>query len=154
MKPDKTDIKLLMLLQDNARLTTKQLAHYLDLTATPVFERIRKLEKAGYISKYVALTDKKKLGKLLTVFCHVSLKEHNKDMIREFEKKVSLIPEVMECHHVAGIHDYLLKVVTDNMDAYHAFIYNKLTAIGNIANVNSSFVMNEIKYTTAHHLDD
>lgn len=154
MKPDKTDIKLLMLLQDNAKLTTKQLAHFLDLTVTPVFERIRKLEKAGYISKYVALTDKKKLGKLLTVFCHVSLKEHNKEMIREFEKKVSLIPEVMECHHVAGIHDYLLKVVTDNMDAYHAFIYNKLTAIGNIANVNSSFVMNEIKYTTAHHLED
>lgn len=153
MNPDKTDRKLLMLLQSDAKQTTKQLAHHLSLTVTPVFERIRKLEKSGYITKYVALTDKRKLGKLLTVFCHVSLKEHNKEMIREFENKVMHIPEVMECHHVAGIHDYLLKVVADDMDAYHHFIYNKLTSIGNIANVNSSFVMNEIKYTTAHHLD-
>lgn len=153
MNPDKTDLKLLMLLQNDAKLTTKQLAYHLDLTITPVFERIRKLEKLGFITKYVALTDKKKLGKSLTVFCHVSLKEHNKDMIREFENKVTQIPEIMECHHIAGIHDYLIKVVTNDMDSYHHFVYNKLTAIGNIANVNSSFVMNEIKYTTAHHLD-
>jgi DNA-binding Lrp family transcriptional regulator len=153
MNTDKTDRKLLMLLQNDSKLTTKQLAYHLDLTVTPVFERIRKLEKSGIITKYVALTDKKKLGKLLTVFCNVSLKEHNKEMIREFENQVIHITEVMECHHVAGIHDYLLKVVTDDMDAYHNFVYNKLTAIGNIANVNSSFVMNEIKYTTAHHLD-
>ncbi len=153
MTPDKTDRKLLMMLQNDAKLTTKQLAHYLELTPTPVFERIRKLEKTGLITKYVALTDKKKLGKLLTVFCHVSLKEHNKEMIKEFEYKVANIPEVMECHHIAGIHDYILKVVTNNMDAYHHFIYNKLTSIGNIANVNSSFVMNEIKYTTAHFME-
>lgn len=153
MEPDKIDRHLLMLLQQDAKLTTRQLAHLLNLTVTPVYERIKKLEKAGYISKYVALTNKKKLGKLLTVFCHVSLKEHNKEMIHEFEEKINHIPEVMECHHIAGIHDYLLKVVTDDMDAYHHFVYNKLTAIGNIANVNSSFVMNEIKYTTAHHLD-
>lgn len=153
MEPDKTDRHLLMLLQQDAKLTTRQLAHHLNLTVTPVYERVRKLEKAGYISKYVALTNKKKLGKLLTVFCHVSLKEHNKAMIHEFEEQINHIPEVMECHHIAGIHDYLLKVVTDDMDAYHHFVYNKLTAIGNIANVNSSFVMNEIKYTTAHHLD-
>ena len=146
---DNTDKTILTLLQENAKLTTKQLAHHLSLTVTPVFERIRKLEKAGYIKKYVALTDKKKLGKLLTVFCHVSLKEHDKEMIRLFEQQVTQIPEIMECHHITGEHDYLLKVVTNDMESYHRFVYNKLTAIGNVANVNSSFVMNELKYTTA-----
>ena len=154
MNLDKTDRKLLMLLQNDAKLTNRQLAHHLDLTVTPVFERIRKLEKAGFITKYVALTDKKKLGKLLTVFCSVSLKEHNKGMIQEFENRITHVPEVMECHHIAGDHDYLLKVVATDMDAYHQFVYNKLTAIGNISNVNSSFVMHEIKYTTAHDLSD
>ena len=87
MALDNTDKTILTFLQENSKLTTKQLAHHLNLTVTPVFERIRKLEKGGYIKKYVALTDKKKLGKLLTVFCHVSLKEHDKEMIRLFEQQ-------------------------------------------------------------------
>ena len=150
MKLDDTDKKLLGLLQENAKLTTKQLASYLNLTITPVFERIRKIENSGYIKKYVALADKKKLGKQLTVFCHVSLKEHDKSMIRQFEALIVKIPEVMECHHIAGIHDYLLKVVTIDMENYHRFINNKLTTIGNIAKIESSFVMNELKYSTAY----
>ncbi|MDR2927786.1 MAG: Lrp/AsnC family transcriptional regulator [Cytophagaceae bacterium] len=153
MTLDSTDKKLLTLLQDNAKLTTKQLAHYLNLTVTPVFERIKRLEKNGFIKKYVAITDKRKLGKLLTVFCHVSLKEHDKQIIKQFEKRVVEMPEIMECHHIAGEHDYLLKVVTEDMESYHRFVSTQLTAIENISNVNSSFVMNELKYSTAHYLE-
>ncbi len=150
---DKTDRRLLSLLQHNARLTNKELAQDLRLTITPVFERIKRLEKRGIITRYVALADKEKLGKQLTAFCNVSLKEHTKEIIRNFEKQIVRLPEVMECHHVAGRNDYMLKVVTDNMASYHHFIYNELTTIQGIGNVNSSFVMKEIKYTTAYSVD-
>jgi len=153
MTLDENDKKILAYLQEDAKLTTKQLAYYLNLTVTPVFERVKKLEKAGYIQKYVALADKKKLGKQLTVFCHVSLKDHDKKMIHHFEQQVIRIPEIMECHNIAGEFDYMLKIVTDDMETYHRFIYNKLAAIENIANMNSSFVMNELKYSTAFSLE-
>ncbi len=149
MKLDKTDQKLLNLLQQNARITTKKLAQELNLTITPVFERIKRLENQGFITRYVALASKEKLGKQLTAFCNVSLKEHTKEVIKNFERRIMMLPEVMECHHIAGLHDYMLKVVTEDMESYHNFIYDKLTAIDNIGNVRSSFVMKEIKYTTA-----
>jgi Lrp/AsnC family leucine-responsive transcriptional regulator len=149
MKLHKTDQKLLNLLQQNARITTKKLAQELNLTITPVFERIKRLENQGFITRYVALANKEKLGKQLTAFCNVSLKEHTKEVIKNFERRILMLPEVMECHHIAGLHDYMLKVVTEDMESYHNFIYDKLTAIDNIGNVRSSFVMKEIKYTTA-----
>lgn len=150
---DETDKKLLALLQKNAKMTTKQLAHHLNLTTTPVFERIKRLEKTGVIKKYVAIINKEKIGKELVAFCNVSLKQHSHDFIREFESEITKLPEVLECHHIAGMFDYTLKVITKNMDTYRHFIYNKLASLDNIGNVQSSFVMREIKSGTELDLD-
>lgn len=152
IKLDNTDKKLLTLLQNDAKLTTKQLAHHLGLTLTPVFERIKKLEKQGAISKYVAILNKEKIGRKLIAFCNVSIKEHSREFIHNFESQIIDFPEVMECYHIAGMYDYMLKINTRDMDSYHDFIYNKLATIENIGNVRSSFVMNELKNSTAHQL--
>ncbi len=152
IKLDATDKKLLTLLQNDAKLTTKQLAHHLGLTLTPVFERIKRLEKQGAISKYVAILNKEKIGRKLIAFCNVSIKEHSREFIHNFESQIIDFPEVMECYHIAGMYDYMLKINTRDMDSYHDFIYNKLATIENIGNVRSSFVMNELKYSTAHQL--
>ncbi|NPA36056.1 MAG: Lrp/AsnC family transcriptional regulator [Chlorobi bacterium] len=151
-KLDKTDKKLLMLLQKDAKLTTKQLAYHLGLTVTPVFERIKRLEKQGVIEKYVAILNKEKIGKKLIAFCNVSIKEHSREYIHHFESQIIKFPEVMECYHIAGMYDYMLKITTENMDSYHDFIYNKLATIENIGNVRSSFVMSELKNSTIHQL--
>jgi DNA-binding Lrp family transcriptional regulator len=153
IKLDETDKKLLMLLQKNAKLTTKQLAHHLGLTITPVFERIKRLEKQGVIDKYVAILNKEKIGRKLIAFCNVSIKEHSREYIHHFESQIIKFPEVMECYHIAGMYDYMLKITTENMDSYHDFIYNKLATIDNIGNVRSSFVMNELKSSTVHQLE-
>lgn len=153
IKLDQTDKKLLSLLQENAKLTTKQLAHHLNLSTTPVFERIKRLERNGVIDKYVAIINKEKVGFELVAFCNVSLKQHSLDVIREFETEIAKLPEVIECHHIAGMFDYMLKVVTHNMDTYHSFVYNKLASVNNIGNVQSSFVMREIKSGTLLHFE-
>ncbi len=150
---DETDKKLLGLLQNNAKMTTKQLAHHLNLSTTPVFERIKRLERTGVIEKYVAIINKEKVGKELVAFCNVSLKQHSHDVIREFESEIAKLNEVIECHHIAGMFDYTLKVITQNMDTYHNFIYNKLASVDNVGNVQSSFVMREIKSGTEIHFD-
>lgn len=150
---DSTDKKLLKLLQQNAKMTTKQLAHHLNLSITPVFERIKRLERNGVIEKYVALINKEKVGKNLVAICNVSLKEHSHDMIQAFESSISQLPEVLECHHIAGMFDYMLKVITEDMETYHHFIYNKLASVNNVGNVQSSFVMREIKSGTALFFD-
>jgi Lrp/AsnC family leucine-responsive transcriptional regulator len=152
IKLDDTDRKLLMLLQEDAKQTTKQLAYHLGLTVTPVFERIKRLEKQGVIDRYVAILNKEKIGRKLIAFCNVSIKEHSREYINHFEKQITKFPEVMECYHLAGMYDYILKVTIENMDAYHDFIYNKLASIDNIGNVRSSFVMNELKNSTVHQL--
>nr|WP_321450516.1 Lrp/AsnC family transcriptional regulator [uncultured Carboxylicivirga sp.] len=150
---DSTDKKLIMLLQKDAKMTTKQLAHRLNLTTTPVFERIKRLERTGIIEKYVAIINKEKVGKRLVAFCNVSLKEHSHDMIRDFESSIVQLPEVLECHHIAGMFDYTLKVITEDMESYHHFVYNKLASVNNIGNVQSSFVIHEIKSGTELHLN-
>ena len=127
-------------------------AYHLGLTLTPVFERIKKLEKQGAISKYVAILNKEKIGRKLIAFCNVSIKEHSREFIHNFESQIIDFPEVMECYHIAGMYDYMLKINTRDMDSYHDFIYNKLATIENIGNVRSSFVMNELKNSTAHQL--
>nr|WP_319401142.1 Lrp/AsnC family transcriptional regulator [uncultured Carboxylicivirga sp.] len=150
---DSTDKKLIMLLQKDAKMTTKQLAHHLSLSTTPVFERIKRLERTGIIEKYVAIINKEKVGKRLVAFCNVSLKEHSHDMIRDFESSIVQLPEVLECHHIAGMFDYTLKVITEDMESYHHFVYNKLASVNNIGNVQSSFVIHEIKSGTELHLN-
>jgi|TARA_B110000495_G_C23018185_1_gene603518 Lrp/AsnC family leucine-responsive transcriptional regulator len=149
MAIDKIDITLLNLLQNNTKLNTKELAQKVGLSVTPTYERIKRLEKQGYIKHYVAILDRKLIDKNLMVISFVSLILHSKDVQIEFEKSVIEYAEVIECFHVTGSYDYQLKVVVSDMEEYQSFIKNKLSSINNIANVQSSFVMSSLKDTTA-----
>ncbi|MBC8399574.1 MAG: Lrp/AsnC family transcriptional regulator [Flavobacteriales bacterium] len=146
---DKIDITLLNLLQNNTKLNTKELAQKVGLSVTPTYERIKRLEKQGYIKHYVAILDRKLIDKNLMVMSFVSLILHSRDMQIEFEKSVIEYAEVIECFHVTGSYDYQLKVVVSDMEEYQSFIKNKLSSINNIANVQSSFVMSSLKDTTS-----
>ena len=147
-KLDKTDAKLIELLQINSNQSVKQLALELNLSNTPVYERIKKLEKFGIIEKYTAKINPEKIGKELLVFTNVSLKEHSKTFLLNFEDKVKQLDEVIECYHVSGEHDYLLKVLVKNMQDYRNFLTDTLAKIANIGNVHTSFVVSEIKKDT------
>jgi DNA-binding Lrp family transcriptional regulator len=146
---DVTDRRLLELLQRDAFLTNRQLAATLNLSPTPIHERVKRLEREGYIRGYVALVEKTKVGRALTAFCQVTLKEHTQEFIREFEEKVRELPEVMECYNIAGPYDYLLKVMVADMDAYRRFLVEQLAALAHIGGPQSAFVMAEIKHSTA-----
>lgn len=145
---DAADRVILQLLQEDAFITTKEIAARLDMTATPVFERVKRLERDGYITRYTALLDRRKIGLPLLVLCEVWLKEHNRDILLRFEAAVVELPEVLECHHVTGEYDYLLKVAVRDMDGYQYFIKEKLATLENIGRVQSHFVMTEVKDTT------
>ena len=149
MAIDKIDRSLLNLLQNNTKLNTKELAQKVGLSITPTYERIKRLEKQGYIKHYVAILDRKLIDKNLMVISFVSLILHSKDVQIEFEQSVIEYAEVIECFHVTGSYDYQLKVVVSDMEEYQSFVKNKLSSINNIANVQSSFVMSSLKDTTA-----
>jgi len=142
---DQTDIQILKILQKNSNLTTKELAAKVNLSATPVFERQKRLEAEGYIRKYVAILDAEKLGRGFTVFCSVKLKQMNRDIAKDFVKVVKDIPQVSECYNVAGEFDYLLKINAPDMKYYNDFIINVLGTIESIGSILSTFVMKEIK---------
>jgi len=150
---DPIDKKILKVLQVDARLNTKQIAGKIGLTVTPTYERLKKIEQSGVVKEYVALLDREKIGKTIVAFINVSLQLHSKPLINVFERAIVKVPEVMECFHVAGNFDYLLKVVVKDMNSYQNFLSNKLATIENIAHVQSSFVMTEIKHQTAYVLD-
>jgi Lrp/AsnC family leucine-responsive transcriptional regulator len=145
---DDLDIRLLKLLQRDSTLTTKELANVLNLTPTPVHERIKRLERGGYIKKYVALLDNQKLHKGLIVFCNVILKQHEKSIGQKFVNDIVSLKEVTECYNVSGQYDFMLKVMVKDMPEYQNFIMNKLASIENIGSTHSVFVMGEIKHST------
>jgi Lrp/AsnC family leucine-responsive transcriptional regulator len=149
---DAIDLKILQMLQTDARLTHKQLAAALDLTITPVFERVKKLERRGFIRGYVALLEPQKVDKGLIVFLTIRLSQHKSEVLQGLRKEVMSLPEVMECYHIAGEEDYLLKVMVRDIAAYERFLTNKLTKIAHISHVKSNFVMSVIKQTTAFEL--
>jgi len=142
---DETDISILRVLQQNARITVKELAEKVHLSATPVHERVKRLERTGVIRQYVAVLDAAKVGKSLMVICYVSLQQHNKDAGGKFIQAILGMDEVMECLTISGQFDFMLKVVAENMDAYYSFHVNKLSALENVGNVQSVFVMGVIK---------
>ncbi|MEL0650312.1 Lrp/AsnC family transcriptional regulator [Algibacter sp. TI.3.09] len=146
---DTTDKKLLEYLQTDSKQTNKALANKLNLSVTAVYERIKKLEKAGFISGYIALVSKSKIERDFVVFCHVKLVQHSQDYVVKFEKEVAKLHEVLECYHLSGEYDYLLKVIVKDMVAFRAFMVEKLTSINHIGSTHSMFVINEVKYTTA-----
>ena len=148
VKLDPIDKRLLELLQEDAKINVKELAAKLNMTKTPVYERIRRLEKEGVISKYVAVVNRKAINSSMVVFCSVSLESQKLEEIHKFSEAVAEIPEVMECYLMGGVNDFLLKVSVSNLDAYHQFSSGKLAALPNVRQIQSSFVLNEVKHST------
>lgn len=144
-KPDHIDMQILRTLQTNARLTIKEISARVSLSSTPVFERLRRLEAAGYIRKYTAVLDAQKLGAGFVVFCQVKLKSINGQLAADFATKVKEIPEVTECYNISGSFDYLLKVHAHDMNQYREFLLDRLGAIDGVGTIESIFVMDEIK---------
>ena len=144
---DETDLQILKTLQKNAKLTTKELADAVHLTPTPVFERQKRLEKKGYIKKYVAVLDPERLGLGLLVFCNVKLKQINHELADSFVRRIQRVPEVTECYNISGAYDYLLKVRVRDMRQYQEFVINKLGDIDTVGSIESTFVMSEEKHS-------
>lgn len=150
---DPLDKEILQQLQQNGKLTARALGPLVGLSTTPTYERLKKLEESGVISRVVALLDRESVGKSHIAFCQVSLQVHSLTVMERFECAVRQIPEVMECYHITGNYDYLLKVAVGDMHAYQVFLTQKLAVLEHVAQVHSNFVMTEVKYTTAYPLD-
>ncbi|MBO6880192.1 Lrp/AsnC family transcriptional regulator [Winogradskyella sp.] len=149
MMYDEIDKKLLELLQRDSKQTNKALAYALGLSVTAVYERIKKLENNGTIKKYVALVDQKSVDKDFVVFCSIKLVQHTQDYVVKFEREVAKLNEVLECYHISGDYDYLIKVLVEDMEAFREFMVKKLTTIDHIGSTYSMFMINEVKHTTA-----
>ena len=148
MNLDLVDLKLLEILQENGKLTTKEIAQKVNLSPTPVYERIKRLERDGVIKKYVAIIDAEKIGKSLTVFCNVTLKEHTKEIGNQFVKDIVSLREVTECYNISGDYDFLLKIIVKDMKHYQSFVINDLGSVKNIGSAHSTFVIGIIKETS------
>ena len=146
---DATDIKLLHILQENSNLTTKEVAAKVNLSSTPVFERIKRLEKEGYIKKYVAILDAEKLSRGFVVFCNIRLKYHSKQLGAELMTAILGLEEVTECYNISGDYDFMLKIHVQSMKHYQDFVLNTLGDIDSIGSLQSVFVMGEIKHSYA-----
>ncbi len=144
---DKKDLAILKLLQENARITVKEISQKIHLSTTPVHERIKWMEEQGVIKQYVTLLDHSKVKKGLMVICYVSLKEHSKNAGNKFIKTIHELNEVTECYNISGEFDFMLKVVCEDMNDYYDFHVNKLSQIENMGHVQSIFVMGVIKQT-------
>ena len=142
---DKTDLQLLKILQENGRISIKELAQRVHLSPTPVFDRVRRLESTGVIERYTAVLNAAKLGQGFIVFCSVRLRRMGKDIAHDFVERVKDIPEVAECYNISGEFDYLLKIYAPNMQYYNEFCINVLGTIESLGSIQSSFVMNPIK---------
>ena len=149
---DTTDKKLINLLQQDGKQTTKQLSLQLNLSVTAVYERVKKLENKKVIDKYVAIINKNKIEKSFLVFCHLKLIQHAKEYVTTFEREILKLEEVSECFHVSGDYDYILKIYVKDMEAYRNFMLTKLTTIKYIGSTHSIFAIEEVKNTTAIHL--
>jgi len=143
---DNIDKKILEALQKDARMTMKELASIVGISTTPVYERVKRLQKNGTLN-FKAIIDKNKLGYSMVVFCQVSINSHEINTIKSFERHIESLPEVVESYHTAGSFDYLLKVIVKDMDHYQSFLVNKLSTTKTMANIQSVFVMSEKKFS-------
>lgn len=145
---DKIDRQIIALLQENAHLTNAEIGQQINLSKTPVHERVKRLERDGYIDRYVALVNRRKLGNLLTVYCQVTLDKQTRDTFADFNEAVRNLPEVLECSLVSGSFDYLVKIIVRDMDQYNRFYQEAFSVIPGVQHISSFFVMDEIKNTT------
>ncbi len=150
LSPDPLDLEILRLMQEDASLTIKEIAAKVYKSVATVHERIRKLKEEGYIKRIVAILDRKKINRGLIAFSQVLLNDHTAETLTTFEQEVSKFPEVMECFQMTGTFDFILRIATSDMDAYHEFYRNKLATLPNISTVQSFFVLSETKSVTAY----
>jgi Lrp/AsnC family leucine-responsive transcriptional regulator len=149
---DPTDIEILKLLQKDASMTNKEISHRLYKSIATIHERIKRLKDQGYVQRVVAILDRKKINKSLIAFSQVLLNDHAAETLLQFEKEVAKFPDVMECFQMTGNFDFLLRIATSDMEAYHDFYRNKLATLPNITTVQSFFVLSETKSDTAYPL--
>ncbi|MBN7798587.1 Lrp/AsnC family transcriptional regulator [Parahaliea mediterranea] len=154
MKLDKTDRKILALLQRDASLSASDIAERVNLSQPPCWRRIKRLEEAGVIQRRVALLDQRLLGLNVTVFARVKLSAHGKKSLPEFEQQIGDIPEVLECHTVMGDYDFLLKIVTRDIDAYEVLFRTRLSQMPTVQEIHSNAAISRIKITTELPLED
>jgi len=152
MKLDETDKALLQLLQADAKINIKELASKLNITKTPIYERIKRYEKEGIIEKYVAILNSEKLESSMVVFCSVMLDSQKLDEISKFSDAIESIPEVLECYLMGGANDFLLKVVVKDLQAYHQFASGKIAVLSNVREIKSTFVLHNIKHSSVYPL--
>jgi Lrp/AsnC family transcriptional regulator len=148
VKLDTIDKQLLELLQKDSNTNVKELSAQLNLTKTPIYERIKRYDREGIIKKYVAVVDTNKIENSMIVFCSVSLDSQKLEALEIFNQAVEKIPEVIECYLMGGANDFLLKVVVKDLQAYHQFSSGKLAALPNVSQIKSTFVLNEVKRST------
>jgi Lrp/AsnC family leucine-responsive transcriptional regulator len=142
---DETDLRILRAMQEDCRLTTKELAQKIHLSNTPTFERQRRLERMGYIQKYVAVLDAEKLERGFIVFCNISMKQINQSVTTAFQQALEQWNEVSECYNVSGDCDFMMKVYVSSMKQYQEFVLNKVGALDFVARIQSVFVMDTLK---------
>ncbi|WP_026972942.1 Lrp/AsnC family transcriptional regulator [Aliagarivorans marinus] len=150
MKLDRTDRRILALMQQNGRISNLELAEQVGLSPSPCSRRVKALEEAGLIAKHVTVLDANKLNLKLTAYIHISMDRHTPDRFDNFERLVAGYEEVMECALVTGVDaDYQLKVVVPDMDHYQQFLLGKLTRIEGVTGVRSSFVLRQVFHHNA-----
>lgn len=147
VKLDELDIKILSFLQNDSRMTIRDIAKALNISTTPIFNRIKRLEKEGVIDRYVAMVNAEKVGKMLFAFVFLSLKDHSKEAVEKMEKQVIGFSEVLECHYVTGGADFFLKVIVKDIKEYNAFISEKLFSVKNIGKIESLLSLSMTKST-------
>lgn len=145
---DETDVQILHLLQNDGRMTNAELAKRVGLSPPSVLQRVRALEKAGLIRAYVALLEPERLGLRITAMIMISLALHQEQPIERFRRSIQEIPEIIECYHVSGDFDFLLKVVVKDMRAYEVFLREKLSKIKGIGKITTNFVLATNKQIT------
>lgn len=144
---DETDRKILRILQRDSHLTVKELAAKLHLSPSPTFERQKRLERDGYIERYMAVVNSQKVGNGIMVLCNIRLKQHSQELIQEFMDVVQNLEEITECYNTSGDYDFLIKVYAHDMKSYQQFMLNTLGTINCIGSLHSIFVIDETKNT-------
>jgi DNA-binding Lrp family transcriptional regulator len=146
---DEIDCQLLTLLQNDGRMSNAELARRIDLSPPATYMRVKSLEEHGYIRRYVALIEPEMVGYDLLCFVQVALQPHSLEQIQTFRQVIQGMPEVLECHHVTGEYDYLLKVAVHNRKELEAFLLERLTPVAGVARIHTSMVLSEVKLATA-----
>jgi len=146
---DSASQKILAELQKNARISSNELAEKVGMSASPCWRRQKELEDNGYIVRYTAVVDRRKLGLSVCCLAHISLLRHAEGVVEKFEEAMRMRPEVIECYETTGTADYMVKVIVPDMDAYHDFLHNVLVKLNGVSQVNTSVALREVKYETA-----